>query len=663
MLIEGALVVLSFFVLVYALLKMLEGQNETPLQAVEPENDIEQPVSSSLSKGQTQSYEPVAVHEDEDQHDLGVLPLDGYEAAFVKHDQPFLTYYTIGSDKHLTAHTWTRGKFWALARKAASVLVQHNIVNGAHFTLFFSGNTVEDLAFRLGAVMVGAVPVTVNWQADTFDRMAYKVTITNSKLIVVGPWAEANTVVDDLDMGLSALRERLAGDHVVIFHSRDLHAAHCHELDDTQYRSSGSELDTRIVIFTSGTTGRPKGVQLTYKNYECNRSTFESFLEVGETTLATVVVNPLHHTNSTAITDWAMRRPHAQLFLFERYTTAYWSTLCEVVSSLPSDATIVAPLVARHIDFLESLAATNKLGVDLETAKQALSRTHLLVGSAPVGPSTVHSVVRLSGAPPLVRFGSTETCLQVMGTPVSLSVEQAMQAFSRGWAHTYKGDAQKGYYIGRPHWPYTKVRVVRSVDPSSSVFLVECSEGEPGLVVASGDNVMKAYVGTDDDTGKVLVRHGSDVWYTGFGDVCFYLRNPTDNEQDFYWQARDSALLIKGGANYAYDQIASELRQFIVSRYGLTDMDLDVAVVGLRINSEHEDSCVVTVELADKVSPEVAHALKNLAKDAKGHVTKGSQPDFVRFDKLPRTFKGSLELKTLKKQCEDWAKASNLPCD
>ena len=36
--------------------------------------------------------------------------------------------------------------------------------------------------------------------------------------------------------------------------------------------------ETRIIIFTSGTTGQPKGVRLSYGAYRCNRTTFESFL-------------------------------------------------------------------------------------------------------------------------------------------------------------------------------------------------------------------------------------------------------------------------------------------------------------------------------------------------------------------------------------------------
>ena len=34
-----------------------------------------------------------------------------------------------------------------------------------------------------------------------------------------------------------------------------------------------------------------------------------------------VVANPMHHTNSTAFTDWALRRPGTILHLFEAYTT------------------------------------------------------------------------------------------------------------------------------------------------------------------------------------------------------------------------------------------------------------------------------------------------------------------------------------------------------
>ena len=50
-----------------------------------------------------------------------------------------------------------------------------------------------------------------------------------------------------------------------------------------------------------------------------------------------------------------------------------------------------------------------------------------------VGPTTVARLQKYTGKLPVVRFGSTETCLQVLGTPLSLSEEQRLKAFEAGW--------------------------------------------------------------------------------------------------------------------------------------------------------------------------------------------------------------------------------------
>ena len=71
--------------------------------------------------------------------------------------------------------------------------------------------------------------------------------------------------------------------------------------------------------------------------------------------------------------------------------------------------------VSRHFDFLDSLASANGLPLPNEALKLALSGTILLVGSAPVGPTTVARLQQHANRLPVVRFGSTETCLQVTG--------------------------------------------------------------------------------------------------------------------------------------------------------------------------------------------------------------------------------------------------------
>ena len=46
-------------------------------------------------------------------------------------------------------------------------------------------------------------------------------------------------------------------------------------------------------------------------------------------------------------------------------------------------------------------------------------------------------------------------------------------------------------------------------------------------------------------------------------------RSAADGGFDYYWLSRDSALLIRGGANYAYEQINAELQSFAVKEFGL----------------------------------------------------------------------------------------------
>ena len=565
--------------------------------------------------------------------------LTDYLDAFADADEPFLTYFSFAPDKSIQTATFTRGEFWSLARQAASVLHDASLGCGDCFAHLFSGNRVEDLAFRLAATMTGAVPVTVNWQADTPERIAYKIELTESRLVVTDTGTPAET--------LDALKRQFPE---LQFFGVDQLATRPELPEDAFCTDAALDRDaTRIIIFTSGTTGRPKGVRLTYRSYVTNRATFESFLQIGpDDRFAPLIVNPLHHTNSTAITDWALRRPRTRLHLVERYATQYWAIVADVGGR--GFDRVVAPSVSRHFDYLENLRVEDRLPVDLETLKDAMHHVDFLIGSAPVGPTTINRLVEYTGRIPLVRFGSTETCLQVMGTPLTLSEDERLAAFRKGWAHVRDGEAHGGYYIGRPHPPYTECRVVRGVARDDDGYLVDCDEGEPGYLITRGENLMSGYVKNPEATREVMHEDG---WYSGLRDVCFRLTSEVDGEDDFYWMSRDSAMLIRGGVNYSYDQINAELKSFITGKYGLAEDAFDVAVVGLHLTSEHDDDCCVTVELK---TPE-ARALKSeieqtFLKDAADGVSKGSKPDFLRFAEIPRNFKGAILVPELKKTYE-----------
>jgi acyl-CoA synthetase (AMP-forming)/AMP-acid ligase II len=561
--------------------------------------------------------------------------LADYAPAFADGGEPFLTYYGFAPDKSVRRREFTRGEFWSLARRAGHVLQARRLSTGDCFAHYFSGNRCGDLAFRLGATMVGAVPVTVNWQADTPDRIAHKIEVTECRLVVTD-----DGVAED---ALAELSARFPG--LTVFAVAQLEAEPELALDGFQ-KDVGSDA-TRIIIFTSGTTGRPKGVPLTYRNYATNRATFESFLRIrAEDSFAPLVVNPLHHTNSTAITDWALRRPGTSLHLVERYSTQYWTIFAEVAGR--GYERVVAPTVSRHFDFLENLHQEARLPLPLDALQQAMRRVDFLIGSAPVGPTTVKRLQRHTGRLPVVRFGSTETCLQVMGTPHDMSQERRLAAFRKGWSHTWDGEAQCGYCIGRPHPPHTECRIVRSTKRGEAGYFADCDEGEPGYLITRGQNVMAGYVKDEESTAAVLHEGG---WYSGLGDVCFWLTNGEDGRRDYYWMSRESALLIRGGANYAYAQINAELKAFVVDVYGLPEDSFDLAVVGLRTESEHEDECCVTMELrsddAKARGPEIEDTFLSQAQAA---VSKGARPNRLRFAPIPRNFKGAILVPELKKE-------------
>jgi acyl-CoA synthetase (AMP-forming)/AMP-acid ligase II len=400
-----------------------------------------------------------------------------------------------------------------------------------------------------------------------------------------------------------------------------------------------------LVVFTSGTTGRPKGVSLPHRSYLANRLTFESYFGLSpQTRLDLLLVNPLHHTNSSALLDWGLRRSGTIIHLLQLYTTLYWKVLVDVASERRD--LLIAPLVSRHFDFLDSLASQAKLPVPEDRLAAALKQVDILLGSAPVGPTTVKRVLQFSHHLPHVRFGSTETCLEVMATPTSMSQDALMAAHEAGWTHQYADQTAGGYYIGREHSPFTRVKIVKAIDSGSPDYLRPCQVGEPGYFVTQGPNVMTGYVGDDVATQEAF----KDGWYVGLRDIGFALRSPTDAQLDFYWMSRDSALIIRGGANYAYEQIADELSRLLVSEFHLERDQFQLAVVGLRVGSEHEDSCCVTIELSKSAADKEPLLKSSFIEKAKQGVSKGCRPDYVRFAPIPRNFKGAILNNELKQE-------------
>ncbi len=563
-------------------------------------------------------------------------PVDEYHAAFTDRTHLFLNYYTF-QDGNTRKCTLTRGEFWDLACSVAAYLSDQGLSKGDRIVHCFSSNTLYDLIFRLAAVLNGNVPVTINWQADDNELIVYKAKLTNAKLLVYdNDFASRMGEIKPTLPAIKFLRAR---------NTEGYHSANRLAYPELSYD------DEKMIIFTSGTTGKPKGVSLSHRSYLANRLTFEQYMGMSESTqLDLLLVNPLHHTNSSALADWGMRRSGTIIHLIQRYTSAYWKILAEIANTRRER--LITSLVSRHIDFLESLHTQSKLLVETATIKEALNKTDILIGSAPVGPTTIKRILKFSNHLPHVRFGSTETCLEVMATPTVLSPNSLMRAFKAGWLHRYKGKEMIGYYIGREHFPFSRIAVVKAIDPESKEYFCPCEIGEPGYLITQGPNIMSCYVGNTEGTEAVF-REG---WYTGLRDIVFALRNEDDGQLDYYWMSRDSALLVRGGVNYAYDQIAAELSKVLVEDFRLKPEYFRLAIVGLRLKSEHEDSCCVTIELSREVKDIETQLKTSFIETSSRKVSKGARPDYIRFAPIPVNFKGAVLYPQLKQEYRDLLK-------
>lgn len=180
-------------------------------------------------------------------------PVEDYLWPFVQNPlEQFICFYDILPNKVVVKTSYSRAEFWQLVLQCVTVLTDRGMTKGDCHVHYFSGNSVIDLALRTASVLLGTIPVTVNWQADTLDLVTYKVEITKAKLVVI----DARTPLDNV----SSLKTQFPS--CAFVSASDVASTPAYSDGITsllQTRPLVSAEDTRCIIFTSGTTGKPKG--------------------------------------------------------------------------------------------------------------------------------------------------------------------------------------------------------------------------------------------------------------------------------------------------------------------------------------------------------------------------------------------------------------------
>ncbi|CAH0227396.1 2-succinylbenzoate--CoA ligase [Peribacillus sp. Bi96] len=261
--------------------------------------------------------------------------------------------------------------------------------------------------------------------------------------------------------------------------------------------------DTATIMYTSGTTGNPKGVIQTFGNHWW--SAVGSVLNLGlHEDDSWYCAVPIFHISGLSIlmknVIYGMK-----VVLAERFDER------EANQSIQENGVTIISVVT---------AMLNRLLRDLkETSYPDAFRCMLLGG----GPAPVHllEVCKEKGIPVYQTYGMTETSSQI----VTLAPEYSM---------TKIGSA------GKPLFP-SQLRI--ELDGNI------CEPGAAGEIVVSGPNVTKGYFNRMDATQQAI----ADGWlYTG--DLGFL-----DEEGFLYVLDRRSDLIISGGENVYPAEIESVL--------------------------------------------------------------------------------------------------------
>ncbi|WP_248958842.1 long-chain-fatty-acid--CoA ligase [Sphaerisporangium perillae] len=255
--------------------------------------------------------------------------------------------------------------------------------------------------------------------------------------------------------------------------------------------------DTAVILYTSGTTGQPKGAELSHQNMLMNAMVSDEMFERAGDDVFLVTLPLFHSFGQTVMMNTGFRR-RATLVLVPRFDPA------SALALMRDEAvTMFAGVPTMYWSLLTSIHADGtELPATLQTA---------VAGGASLPVEVLKDFEKTFGMPVLEGYGLSET------SPVA--------------SFNQPGRVTKAGSIGTPIWGVE----MKLVDTGWKTI-----EGEgPGEIAIRGHNVMKGYYNRPEATADVM----NDGWFRT-GDIA-------TRDADGYYFIVDRAkdMIIRGGYN------------------------------------------------------------------------------------------------------------------
>jgi len=446
-------------------------------------------------------------------------------------DKTWLIYYPDDHAPHTSEvrETYTYREFYELVGKTANFLLSQDISRGDRIaTVAF--NHVDTVIQYFAAWLIGAVVVPINVGEDD-KRIGYILQNSQSKLAFVREQF-LERIENILAVILSVSTIVKVGS---ISHSGnrylDFHDSISTQQPEISELSKISLEDEAFIVYTSGTTGFPKGVVLTQYNLLIDAKAIAEWHEMTPDQRMMCVL-PIHHVNGTIVTLITPMYYGGSIVLNQKFHSS------KFFERIVSENVQVVSVVPTLLQFL--------LAEDINPATYDLSKfRHIICGAGPLTCELATKFEDHFHIPIMHGYGLSETTCYSCFLPLDLSPEE-----HRDWLTAYGFPS-----IGVP----ITVNEMAIHDDKGN----EIAEGAKGEIVIRGHNVMKEYYANPEANEKTFT-YG---WFRS-GDEGFY-KVDAKGRKFFFITGRIKELIIRGGTNISPFEIDEVLMNMPGVKAGL----------------------------------------------------------------------------------------------
>jgi acyl-[acyl-carrier-protein]-phospholipid O-acyltransferase/long-chain-fatty-acid--[acyl-carrier-protein] ligase len=363
--------------------------------------------------------------------------------------------------------------------------------------------------------------------------------------------------------------------------------------------------DEAILLFTSGSSGEPKGVPLSHRNLLANVTQFGSRLNL-DNDAKLLGCLPLFHSLGCTVTLW--------------YPVIEGINLVTYPS--PLDNKRLAELIYKHkIDLLLSTPTFLRGYMRRIEREQLASLKFIITGAEKLPNNLAHSFEDKFGKLPMEGYGLTETA---PGTNVNLPLEDP-------------GD-------GTPVIPAHRPGSVGPTLPGIALKITNAATDEPaelnesGIIWIKGQNVFQGYLDKPDLTKDVL----KDGWFKS-GDV-----GRVDDDGFLYIEGRISRFSKIAGEMVPHETVEAAVNKVL----GLdNESERKIAIVGVPDEKKGEAILLLSTIAGNALEQEALDIRYKLLDD--GLPSLWCPKVIIPIDEIPVLASGKLDIKACQALVEE----------